>query len=226
MTMQTILKVSDFHISDDLSLPSVLTFRRLVETTNPDILILEELFDPWQSSWDKILSTKSHHVIEELAWRRYLESKKTIYLKGNHDWSAKPDYLHYTELCTRYQVGDILFLHGWEFAFDWQIISPFAFWVAKHHPDWAIHIYHLLYGHKKTPGALKHHQTRDDWNTKIGLIHLKAQEYAIKQGVRLVVGHTHCPTPFNGIFADSGDWLDSFSYILVNKQGKIELKYL
>lgn len=224
MTMPTILKASDFHISDDLSLPSVLTFRRLVETTNPDILILEELFDPWQSSWDKILATKSHHVIEELAWHRYLESKKTIYLKGNHDWSAKPDYLHYAELCNRYQVGDILFLHGWEFS-DWQIIHPFAFWFAQHHPSWAIKLYRLLYGHKKTPGALKHHQTRDDWNTKIGLIHLKAQEYAIKQGVRLIIGHTHCPLPWNGLIADSGDMLDSMSFILV-RGDKIELCYL
>lgn len=225
MTMPTILKASDFHISDDLSLPSVLTFRSLVETSKPEILILEELFDPWKDGWDKILSTKSHQVIQLMAKHRLQDGQETIYLKGNHDWSAKSDYLHYTELCTRYQVGDILFLHGWEFAFDWQIISPFAFWIAKHHPDWAIHIYHLLYGHTKTPGSLKHHQTRDDWNRKIGLIHLKAMDYAIKNGVRLVVGHTHCPTPFNGIFADSGDMIDSFSYIWIH-QNKIELKYL
>ena len=223
---KSILSASDFHYHDDSRISTALNFRSLVETLKPDILVIGEVFDPWKSPWAKILQTETHRIMEDMCKRRWLDRKETIYIRGNHDWSAKPDYLHYTELVTRYYYEDILFMHSWEFYIDWFLIHPFAFWIADHKPEWMCPIYNCLYGRRKSPRELKKHDTRADWTKQIGWAHLKVQDYAIKHRVRMVVQHSHCPTPFNGIFADDGDWFDSFSYILVGKQGKIELKYL
>jgi hypothetical protein len=75
-------------------------------------------------------------------------------------------------------------------------------------------IYHWLY---KTPAVQKYRSgvLSDDWNLHVGVIQLRAMQYAKKYGLKLIIGHTHSPAPFNGLVADGGDMVDSFSYITI-----------
>lgn len=85
-------------------------------------------------------------------------------------------------------------------------------------------IYNWLY---KMPSVQKYSggELSDDWNLHVGVIQLKARQYAKKHGLKLIIGHTHSPAPFNGLVADDGDMVDSFSYITI-EDDQVKLNFL
>jgi hypothetical protein len=56
----------------------------------------------------------------------------------------------------------------------------------------------------------------DDWNLHIGVVHLRAKKYAHKNRLRLVLGHTHCPSEFDGMLVDGGDLPNDGKFVEIN----------
>ena len=208
--------VSDLHIADDSHLGALDQFVTLARRHQPDILVLNgDIGDPWKVAWPQVLETESWWKLCHLVHNRVEQS--TIWIPENHDYSAKSKYLPGATLVHgRYDVGDYTFMHGWQFDISWNLIHRFCFWLSEKYPKLAVTLYQQLYG-KHTPSKLKYGNSPvakpEEWNEHVGIIHLRARSWAKRNNRRLLIGHTHCPTPFDGLIADSGDFLDSFSWL-------------
>jgi predicted phosphodiesterase len=139
-------------------------------------------------------------------------------------------------------------------------VAPIAFWLSMNMPKLMIPIYKLLYGNK-TPAKEKEEaitiagggislieaggvsmlrwghpedglEKLDEWNKHIGIMHGRAMNYAVKNNVVLIMGHTHCPTNYNYKIFDDGDMVDSFSYVYIETNDEkpqletVEIRYL
>lgn len=132
-------------------------------------------------------------------------------------------------------------------------IAPIAFWISIHASWLMLPVYRLLYG-KSTPAKMKEKaiehaiagvtQTEangvgmvrwghpedgleklNDWSYHVGVMHMRAMEYAIKKNVVIIMGHTHYPTNYNDQVYDCGDMIDSFSYVYIDGD-EVEIRYL
>lgn len=245
-----IINVSDFHTWNDNHLDSMIEFCNIVYVEKPDLLVLNgDIGDPWKDSWGNITKTKSWITLNRLCADRFVDGLRTVYIEGNHDNNIKKEYLHYVNIKRSHKEGNYLFMHGWEFDISWRGlgkiwgIASIAFWISIHAPWLMVPLYRLLYG-KSTPSKEKEKAMRtvlelnpfesfeidgieglNEWSYHIGVMHLRAMDYAIKNNVTLVMGHTHYPTNFNNIVFDSGDMEDSFSYVYIDGED-IEVRYL
>jgi len=61
-----------------------------------------------------------------------------------------------------------------------------------------------------------------EWNQHVGLIHLRARKYAHESGRKLIIGHTHCDIPFDGLIGDCGDMATDFTFIEI-EDGEVEV---
>jgi len=236
--VKTIVSVSDFHIHDDSRLQKIEAFAQEMDVLKPDVLILlGDVGDPWEVTWDKIMDTQSWDVLGELGLRRHRQKLDTIWINRNHDYSARRYYLPGVRLSARpRRIDGFLFMHGWEFdliwnGFDiiWRIpgIAGAAFWLSATFPHFSIRLWawlRVLLGlKKKTPSQQKARKEIDVWTRHLDLIHFRAMAYAEKRKVSLVIGHTHSPGICMQLLADDGDMSDSFSFLYI-KDGKWELR--
>jgi len=239
--VKTIVSVSDFHIHDDSRLEKIERFTREMDVLRPEVIVfLGDIGDPWEATWDKIRDTQSWKLLGEMGLRRSGQGLDTVWINRNHDYSAKRDYLSGTRKSSRpRRVDGFLFMHGWEFdwiwnGFDiiWNIpllpgISRVAYWLSSTFPNLSIMLWACLRVlpcfNKETPSQQKARGARDDWNRHVGLVHLRAMDYAKRKKVKLVIGHTHCPMVYEDLLADDGDMSDSFSFLYI-KDGEWGLR--
>lgn len=207
--------MSDSHIHDDSRVVKIHQFRDMVLDEKPDRLILNgDIFDPWKAIWPDIVQTISYHWLEDLTSR-----VKTVYINRNHDYNAPAYVLPAAKRAGSYQYGRWLFMHGWEFSLDWSIIGPALFWLSVHAPSLMIPLHHLAYPtHSQvTEGP---HDMRQDWSMAVDAGHMRARAYAQKHGVNLCIGHYHCPTPYDGLIVDDGDFEDSMTFAYIPDTSK------
>ena len=240
--MATMVAASDFHIYDDSKLDIIRKFVQRVDALKPDILVyLGDVGDPWEETWDVIRETQSWKELGELNRRRRGQGLTNIWVKRNHDYSARRKYLAGAWMKPEYRADGFFFKHGWEFDWIWNGfdciwnmplfpgISPVAYWLSTKFPRLSIRLWSCLRAlpcfNKGTPYQQKARGARDDWNRRVGLIHLRAMDYAQRAKVRLVIGHTHCPMVYDDLLADDGDMVDSFSFLYI-QDGKWELRTL
>lgn len=213
----------DMHIdASDSRYPQIAGFLDVVDEVKPDILVLNgDIGDPWKDLWEAIVASKTWQRLRRTVNKR--RPLETIWIPENHDWSGRPEYLPGAEIVReRFDVLDLTFMHGWQFAIDWNIIHKFCFWLVRNRPIQAVRLYEALYG-KRTPSVLKAQlpvelriqegatARPDEWSQAKGLIHHRARTWAQANNRRLFIGHTHCPTPFDGLIIDGGDWVDSMT---------------
>jgi len=208
-----ILSFSDSHIWKDKNPDIIQALGEKIEERNPDILVAGgDIDDPWKSIWPEILNSPAHRELERIVYRCIELGKRVVVLRRNHDWDAKPSYLPGAEIMRQFKIGNQEYRHGDEFAMDWAVIGPAIFWMNTYFPQLMVPIYHALY---KTPTQV----AGEEWNWKIGLIHLRAEAYARKHKVNLDIGHTHSPMRRHlghGLFlTDRGDLEDSLSLVEV-----------
>jgi hypothetical protein len=228
----TLVSVSDFHIHDDSRLDIIKIFVQKMDALGPDILVyLGDVGDPWEQTWDVIRETQSWKELGELNRRRRRQGLTNIWVNRNHDYSAKRRYLPGARMKPEYRADGFSFKHGWEFdwiwnGFDvvWNIplfpgISRMAYWLSSTFPRLSIWLWSCLRVlpcfNKVTPYQQKAMGLGEDWNRHVGLIHLRAMDYAQRTKVRLVIGHTHCPMVYADLLADDGDMIDSFSFLYI-----------
>jgi hypothetical protein len=240
MAIETLMHIGDLHLWTDEQERNLLELIQEVERVNPDILVMDEVLDLWRRRLRDFPNLCVYQKLRGLVCRRHEAGKSTVYVKGNHDWSVKAEYMPYALLTNFYAVKvgryNYHFYHGWEWDIAWggwsgilfSGIHPIAFFIAKHFPQLMVPIYNCLFG-RQSPGQTVPAQSAqdemwNDWNLHVGIIHLRARQYAAKNRVRVLLGHTHCPTEFDGLIADHGDLSDR-TYTLVTGESVIQLRY-
>ncbi len=211
-----IMAISDMHTHNDDLVIQTRRFCNAVYREKPDILILNgDIFDPWVAHWTDICQTVSYQLLDDLTkWVRV----RSIYINRNHDYNAPVWVLPSAERCGSFRSGVWEFMHGWEFSMDWSVFGPALFWLSVHCPGLMIPLHRAFIGpHVPVSGP---HDKRQDWTLATGLAHARARLYAQKHGVNLCIGHYHCPSVFDGLITDGGDFVDSFSYVIIPDDAK------
>lgn len=194
-----LLAASDLHLYDDGSCSLVREWAEYVQQRKPDDLILcGDIFDPWKAPWSTILGLESTAIIQTLIRNRADDGLHTFYIRGNHDYGIKPEWVEGAEVVNKVVMGGMEFRHGHERDVSWAIINKPAFWIADHLPWLALRIHKMLYGamplsqYTVSPDPLSALEMCDRWNLHVGTIHTLWREYADRVKRRVVIGHCHC----------------------------------
>ena len=193
-----LLAASDLHLYDDGSRSLVRDWAEYVQEKKPANLILGgDIFDPWKAPWDILLGLESTAIIQTLIRNRADAGLPTYYIRGNHDYQIKAEWIEGAELVNRVILGGIEYRHGHERDAIWTVIRGPAFWIADHVPWLALRIHKMLYGEMPlsqyvvSPDPLSALEMCDRWNLHVGAIHTLWREYADRNKRRVVIGHTH-----------------------------------
>jgi len=184
---------SDLHLYCEN--PFVREWCRYVMGQNPALLVLNgDIADPWKVPWSTILGLQSWADIQTLVRNRDDAGYPTVYIRGNHDYGIKQEYLEGAEILNRFEIGDFEFRHGWERDAIWTLINKPAFWIADHFPALAIRIHKMLYGemNPKPAVSIDALDVYESWNLHVGAIHTLWREYADRNKKKLIIGHSHC----------------------------------
>ena len=209
-----ILIVSDLHVHNDERVDKVRQLRTVVYDEKPDIVILNgDVHDPWVASWDDIGQTESYQLLDDLTKWPHV---RTIYIDRNHDYKAPAWVLPSAQRCGQFQSGVWLFMHGYEFSLDWGLlgISLPLFWLSMRCPRLMIPLNRLAISTHSHPNG-RAGTFREDWTPWVDTGHMRARMYAQKHNVNLCIGHFHCPSAFDGLICDDGDFEDSFTYVII-----------
>jgi len=233
-----IIFATDAHQYDDSDLALLTRFYDYVRVKQPRLFILGgDWGDPWKAPWEQILATQSWAGLQSLAHVRADAGLQTVYLRGNHDHSIRQGYLPGATIVNRFIDGQYEFVHGWQRDVTWRWpLSLIAFWIADHLPGLMVPIHSRLFG--PTPGAEKpnpqivgrpieladvllYEVRAQDWNLHFGLIHTAWREHSNKHKRRVVIGHTHCLWPFDGMIADGGALYEDRSFLEIGNQVEV-----
>ncbi len=217
-----IICASDLHLYCEN--PFVREWTRYVMGQKPALLVLNgDIADPWKSSWATILGLQSWADIQTLVRNRDDAGYPTVYIKGNHDYGIKQEYLEGAEILNRFEIGDFEFRHGWERDGVWLTINKPAFWIADHFPSLAVRIHKLLYGELPTgANPIDALELYEAWNLHVGMIHTLWREYADRNHKKVVIGHSHCQWT-DPLLIDCGA-LYMGQWVTIDKEVRLERK--
>lgn len=214
----------DLHIYGDGRYTEVQWLCGYLLQVQPAELILSEVIDTWVRPWKEIVGTFTFGLLQITIAGLIARGCRVIIVLGNHDHRERKHYEQAfpgVEIVHTYEDEHFRYEHGWQQDFVWNIISPVAFWIAHKWPALALWIHSTFI--RKTPGQHKGNLT-SDWNMHVGLIHDRYRNKA-RAGKPFIIWHTHCPWAFDGMLADCGDMVDSFSWLEIEGQ-TVTLKYL
>lgn len=247
-----IIEVSDLQIWNDDTLDIITAFCNEVRCINPDLLVFNgDLASPWNATWEEITKTNTWSIIYRLCRERYLNHLSQVWVNDEEDHTGKSEYLgNYVITKRSFSTdNDIEFRHGWEFdtvwggLLLWPGISKWAFWINEHYPEFSIKLWRFLQCKRPTlaeqireiklltritgEGLPQKYELTDmqkKYNIHIAEIQSRAMLYAAKKGIKLVIGHTHCPASEGDWFWDGGSLVDTRSYLYSSDGNKFELK--
>ena len=235
-----ILCVGDGHIHDDCRLNEWRRLTKYISEEMPSELIFSELRDPWASSSEKVTRTATYQLVRALCAERYRRGLITRIVLGNHDWKEKKIYvatLPGVQVLHRHENREFVFEHGWQKDWTWNAISPVAFWIADKWPSLGLTLYNLITrrtpgqgkdevydacdppgGHIELTDVLMYEALAEDWNWHVELIHDRYRAKAQKTKSH-IIWHTHCPWRFDGLIANCGDFIDSYTWLEIRGKG-------
>ncbi len=210
---------SDWHNPPEGLRNSVKMFIRKAKADADLIVGNGDLFDLMEYPWKKFVNCKAVRELKE-----ELEGKKFVYVAGNHDpvkYVKKIINGPNIEIVSRiYRVTlnnrTHHFTHGFQWGFLWPGLIKFS--------DFLVVVVPLIYRWwltKVTPRKLKEEGEREKYNKITGFIHSGACQFAEKNDIVVVIGHTHKPW-FAGewkfpLMYDDGDMLDSKTYLRIEE---------
>jgi len=232
---------SDAHLGagsaelEKLKLSRIRALFDLVQTDGDRLIILGDLFDFWFEYRHAI--PKDHHRV--ICWLTSLIDAgiEVDYVSGNHDFWMGSFFaedvgvrLHRDSLDTEYDGRRIHLTHGDGLAkadggyrFLKRVLrNRFNIWLyRKLPPDWAIPLA------KKVSGSSRGYTSRRD-NSFVPDYEQYARAKLSEDFDIIAIGHLHIPslqTFDNGVYVNTGDFIESFSYAKI-VDGKITLEYL
>jgi len=207
----------------------------LVRADGDRLIILGDLFDFWFEYRHAI--PKDHHRV--ICWLTALIDAgiEVDYVSGNHDFWMDSFFaedvgvkLHRDVLDTEYDGKRIHLTHGDGLAeadrgyrFLKKVLrNRFNIWLyRKLPPDWAIPLA------KRVSGSSRNYTSKRDQSFVAD--YERYAQAKLSEGFDIVaIGHLHIPALEhfdNGIYVNTGDFIESFSYAKITN-GKITLEYM
>lgn len=225
--------ISDVHIGSKNSKTSKLYdfLDLLLETPPKRLIVAGDLFELWSTNYKKI-GKYEHKVI-----RKILELSQNkveiIYIPGNHDRAFRA-FRKFTlgnikikrEYIIKHKRKKYIVMHGDEFdAFTRNhvilslIIDQLYVLIIK----WSAFV-KRFFGFRMSLSSKKNSKR---YLKIVKKIKKAALTYARSKKIDgIIIGHTHYPEIFENvdgiIYANSGDWVDSLSYIVVGDEIKLQ----
>lgn len=225
--------ISDTHLGARYSNPDKLfSFLKSVECDY--IFLVGDIFDFWAIKRNPSWNDHSNDVLRKFL--KIAKKSKVYYLTGNHDEVVRKftptsfeniivvdEFIH-----TLQNNKKVILVHGDIFDFvtgnlkwlakigstiyDYLIIlNRFIHWIQFHLglPYWSI----SKFAKSKTKKALSHIKNFENL----------AIDYAKEKGCDLIIcGHIHTPK-LSECYANCGDWVENFSYIVEEMDGTLKL---
>ncbi len=208
---------------------------QLVKEDGDRLVILGDLFDFWFEY--KHTAPKEHYQVLFLLSELVKQGIQIDYVSGNHDFWLDDFFetqmkikLHRDEFETDYGGKRIHFIHGdglaaddWAYRISKRIFrNRFNIWLyRKLPPDFAFALAKKVSGNSRERSSKRENKFLSDY-----------QNYAagkLKDNFDVVViGHLHMPSyekSEHGLYINSGDFIEHFSYVKVTDD-KISLEYL
>ena len=226
--------ISDFHLGSGKSSTKELAVFLTELLKNPPrrVVVAGDAFEFWSTNYKQI-GVPEHKIITLLAQLSEKETK-IVYIPGNHDRAFRA-FKKFTfgkikirnEYTINYGNEKYLVMHGDEFDTFTRnhiiisiLLDQLYVLLVKFNK-----ILKRFVGSKKSLSAKKYSHR---YIEIVGNIRTLALAYARSKKVDgIIIGHTHWPEIFTApdgmIYANSGDWIDSLSYIVVGDS--IQLKY-
>jgi len=234
-----VIIVSDFHLKYDEDLEAKERKERIISFLSKlnrkvDILILNgDIFDLWYS-WEKVIIKDYFSILKVLV--NLIENGTKIKLvSGNHDFwfngFLEKDLgieIYNENLIENYNGLKTFVSHGDLFTTNDNRYKIFRFLIRKSfmkflfkliHPDLSLSIGKFLSRSSRNRRTIK----RIKYKKESGLI--QSAKRLLRDYDLVVMGHTHEPKKVileNGLYINSGDWIDHNSYVLINN-GKADL---
>ena len=225
--------MSDFHLGSTKSKAKEITkfLSELLKLPPHRLVLAGDIFEMWSTNY-KSIEAVEHRVITLIAELSELGTK-IVYIPGNHD-RAFGAFAEFTfgkikmrnEYIVRHDHKKYLVMHGDEFdAFtrNHVVISILLdqLYVILVKLNAFIRIFSRS---KKSLSAEKHSKKYAEIVAKIRKL---AVAYARSRKLDgIIIGHSHWPelvTEEDGIvYANSGDWIDSCSYVVIGDAVKLE----
>ena len=225
--------MSDFHLGSRKSKPKEIgKFLHELLKKPPNRLVLAgDVFEFWSANF-KNIEKDEHHIVKLIA-ELSEKGTKIVYIPGNHDRAFRA-FAKFTfgkikmrnEYVVRQDHKKYLVMHGDEFD---------AF--TRNHAVMAIlldQLYVILvklnaflraYSKSKSSlSAIKHSKKYAETIEKIR--HLAFAYARSRKMDGIIVGHSHWPELIDGpdgvVYANSGDWIESYSYVVIGETVHLE----
>lgn len=208
---------------------------KIIKNDGDRLVILGDLFDFWFEY--KHTAPKEHYKVLFMLSQLIERGIKIDYVSGNHDFWMGDFFarqmeitLHRDELNLEYDSKKFHLIHGdglspqdGGYRFLKKILrNRFNIWLyRKLPPDWAYPLARKVSGKSREHTSKRDNDFIDDYK--------KYAETKLGSGFDVVViGHLHIPIleqTANGIYINSGDFIEHFSYVKV-AGGHVSLEYL
>lgn len=226
------LVISDVHIGiRNNQVKKLCNFLNLVLENPPKRVVVNgDLFELWSANY------KSMDIYDYKVIRRLIKLSeigiKLVFIPGNHDWAFrafKTIHIGKIKILNEYAIDDYkkkyVVLHGDEFDAFTRNNIVLSLLIDK--------LYLLLI---KATAFLKRlfrmnfalyaRNHSEKYKKQVARIKKAALKYAHSAKVDgIIIGHTHWPEIFididGVIYANSGDWLDNCSYLVVGEEIKL-----
>jgi len=217
------LYMSDLHLGSPL-FKSKQDVLNLLSQNFEKVIILGDLFDIWEDSFDDILD-KNNEIILKIQ-----QLSNVIIVKGNHDPDIKKlkEVFPNANVCKEYGFGNTVFIHGYEFdiivtKYSWtaKILFPIH-WVLERFniniKNWLVRLFHSI--------SVK--KDKKYYNSLVLDIEKAAVKKYREKFNTIIMGHTHLPkhlTTDSITYINLGDFLYHKTYC-INDNNKYVLHSL
>lgn len=225
--------MSDFHLGSHKSKPHEITkfLSELLKNPPHRLILAGDMFEFWSANY-KNIGTQEHHIVKLIA-ELSEQGTKIVYIPGNHDRAFRA-FAKFTfgkiklrnEYVVRQDHKKYLVMHGDEFD---------AF--TRNHAVMSILLDQLyiflikasafLGTYSKSKASLSSLKHSKKYAETIGKIRNLAFAYARSRKLSgIIIGHSHWPElvtdPDGVVYANSGDWVENCSYVVIGDEMRLE----
>ncbi|EKD46898.1 MAG: metallophosphoesterase [uncultured bacterium] len=225
--------ISDFHLGSKKSQAKKLGdfLHELLKNCPNRLVLAGDVFELWSANY-KNIEAAEHRVIKLIA-ELSEAGTKIVYIPGNHDRAFRA-FSKFTfgkikmrnEYVIRHDHKKYLVMHGDEFdAFtrNHAVISILLdqLYIVLIKVNAFLRIFSRS---KKSLSSIKHSKKYNELIEKIRTLALSYARSRKMDGI--IIGHSHWPeiitTPNGPMYINSGDWIESCSYIVVGDEVRLE----
>jgi len=208
------LYMSDLHLGSPL-FKSKYEILNLLNRDFEKVVIVGDLFDTWEDSFDAIID-KNKEIVSKIQ-----QLSNLVIIKGNHDPDIDrlKEVFPNAEVCKNHDFGRVVFIHGHEFD---SIVTKYS-WVAKilFPIHWVLERFNLnLKGYLvRLFHSIAAKKNKKYYNSLVLNIEQEAIKKYRDKFNTIIMGHTHLPKHFTteGIrYINLGNLLHHKTYCIYN----------